>query len=358
MTRRSSACWNRRQFLYLAAGALGGATLHACAQTSQQTTTAPSEAATPSGATPTASSASVAIVTWIGYTPIYIAQAKGFYKELGLDLDLKNFSSNPEARTAFAAGQVDGLSTVPSEAVLLASNGKDYRVPYVVDTSNGGDGILARKKIADVAAFKGQKIAVEKNGVSHFFLLEVLSDAGLSEKDVQLIDLPPDAAAAAYQTNKVDIAVTYAPFLFTSNEAQPDGRIIFDSSMLKLPTAIADVILFDTAFTQQNPAAVQAFVQGSAKGLEFLNTNRQEGLEIAGKELSLKPDELEEQLKGVRLASLEDNVNMLNNPDSNLYLLKPFSNLVGFMSEMGQIKTEPDTSKLLEPQFVVKANGG
>ncbi|HIK56748.1 MAG TPA: ABC transporter substrate-binding protein [Synechococcales cyanobacterium M55_K2018_004] len=360
MTRSPSFRWSRRQALYLLSGALGGLTLHACTPaTNSETASSPtsSPTAATAGSSPTAATARLAMVTWIGYVPIYIALEKGFYKELGLELEKVVFGSNPEANTAFLAGQVDGVTTVPSEAVLMAANGKDFRAVYVIDTSNGGDSILARNKFPDVQSFKGQRVALERNGVSHFFFLEVLSQAGLKESDVQIINLTPDAAAAAYQAGNVEIAVTYAPFLFSANEAQKDGRIIFDSSMLKLPTAIADVAIFDTTFVEQNPAAIAAFVRGSLKGLEYFEANRPEGLEIAGKELGLTPAELDEQLKGVKFATLEDNVNMLSNPDSNLYLLKPFTNLVGFMQETGQIKTEPDLSQLLAPQFVLKARG-
>lgn len=340
----SQSGWNRRQVLYLLSGAIGGLTLHACGRST--------ESAAPTTATTPALSASLGTVTWIGYTPIYIAQEKGFYQEQGLDLKIQVFNSGSEAIAAFAAGRTDGLSLVPSEAVQLAANGKDYRVIYVIDTSNGADGILARKSITSIADFKGKQIAVEKGGVSHFFLLQVMTEAGLKESDVSLVNLDPSAAAAAYQAGKVDVAVTYAPFLFTSNQAQSDGRIIYDSSKLSTPTAIADLLIFDTKFIGQNPQAIEAFIKGNVKALEFFNSNRQEGLEIASKQLGLKPAELDEQLKGVRLMDLPSNVKMLSDPASNLYMLKPLTAMVDFLKGQGQINKTPDVSGVLEPKFV------
>jgi NitT/TauT family transport system substrate-binding protein len=341
--------WSRRQALCLLSGAIGSLTLHACGQSSESGSTSSS----PSTAASNPTSASLAMVTWIGYSPIYIAKEKGFYQDFGLDLKIQVFNSGSEAIAAFSAGRTDGLSLVPSEAVTVAARGKDYRVVYVIDTSNGGDGILARKSIPDIASFKGKQIAVEKGGVSHFFLLQAMADVGLKESDVTLVNLAPDAAAAAYQAGKVDIAVSYAPFLFTANEGQKDGRIIYDSSMLKTPTAIADLIIFDTAFTQKQPGAIEAFIRGNLKGLDFLKTNPQEGLAIAAKQLGLTPAELEGQLKGVKLADLDSNVQMLSKPDSNLYVLKPMTDLVGFLKNQGQIDKDPSLSSILEPKFVL-----
>ena len=339
---KSGKGWHRRQVLHLLSGTIAGLSLHACASSSSR-----------SGSSPAANTAaSIAIVTWVGYAPLYIAQDKGFYQEFGLDLTMQVFGSGAEAIAAFTAGRTNGLSLVPSEAITVAANGKDFRVVYVVDTSNGGDGILARNQIADIAGFKGQRIAVEQGGVSHFFLLQAIADAGLQEADVTLINLAPDAAATAYQAGKVDIAVSYAPFLFTANTAQPDGRIIYDSSQLKLPTAIADLLIFDTQFTEQNPAALEAFIRGSLKGLEFLETNRDEGLAIAAKQLGLSPRELNEQLKGVKLTDLQANVEMLGNANSNLYLLNPMNELASFLQTQGKIQQAPNVSNALEPKFV------
>jgi NitT/TauT family transport system substrate-binding protein len=343
--------WSRRQILYLFSGVAGSLTFHACNRSTEISSSNPSSTAS------TELTATVGIVTWIGYAPLYIAQEKGFYQELNLNLDLKVFNSGAEAIAAFTAGQVDGISLVPSEAVTLAANDKDYRVVFVVDTSNGGDGILARNSVKDIADFKGRQIAVETGGVSHFFLLEVMTEAGLQESDVALVNLTPDAAAAAYQAGKVDIAVTYAPFLFTANAGQSDGRIIYDSSQLQIPTAIADLIIFDTDFTQTSPQAVESFIRANLKGLDFLNTNPDEGLAIAAKSLGLTPEELQDQLNGVKLANLDDNINMLNHPDSNLYLLTPLTAIANFLAGQEQISEVPDLTNLLDPQFVLAIKG-
>ena len=57
--------------------------------------------------------ASMAITTWIGNTPMMIAQEKGFFKELGLELDIKLFDTVAQAFPAYTAGQLDGIAPGP-----------------------------------------------------------------------------------------------------------------------------------------------------------------------------------------------------------------------------------------------------
>ena len=58
-----------------------------------------------------------------------------------------------------------------SETVLMADKGKDFKVVMIQDNSQGGDGILARNSVADIADFKGKRVAVEQGAVGHFFLV-------------------------------------------------------------------------------------------------------------------------------------------------------------------------------------------
>lgn len=345
MNSRKHQLWTRRQALWMMTGAAAGVGLHAC-------TKAPETASTQTTSTADAApmSASIAITTWIGTTPLYIAQEKGFFKDLGLDLKIRVFDTVAQAFPAFTSGQVEGLAPVTSEAVTLAARGVDYRVVVVEDTSLGADVILARNSIASVKDFKGKKIAVEQGGIGHFFVLQVLAEAGLTAKDVTLLNTPPDAAAAAFQAGNVEIAYSYSPFSDKAIAAQKDGRVIYSSK--QKPTAIADLYIFNTKFVESNPKAVAAFVEGNFKGLEFLKTNPKEGLAIMAKRLSITPEELETQLKGIQIPDLAMNAEMLGNPQSDLYLLKPMTELAQFLKEQGQIQTVPDLSKVLDPQFV------
>ena len=333
----SSRLLTRRQAMWFTTGAIASAGLHACAKPPAPVV---SETAT----------LSVGITTWIGNTPLYIAIEKGFFKELGLDVKPQVFETVAAGFPAFLAGKLDGLAPVSSEAVALAAQGSDFKIVVAEDTSVGADVIMARNSIASIKDFKGKKIGTELGGIGHFFVLQILAEAGLTEKDVTLINTPPDVAAVAYQKGDLEIAYSYSPFSDKALKAQKDGRIIYSSK--QMPTAIADLYIFSTAFIQANPKAVAAFVAGNFKGLEFLKTNSKEGLDIMAKQLKITPDELAEQLKGIQMPDVATNVAMLGDPTSEISLLKPLTNLATFLKGQGKIATAPDMAKYLDPQFV------
>lgn len=334
--------WTRRQALRLIAGAASSIGLHACTQSARITS-----ASTPTDLT----SASFAVTNWIGNSALYIAEEKNFFKDAGLDLSVRSFGTVAESFPAYSVGQLQGVAPVTSEVVSLAADEVNYRIVAVMDTSVGADAILARNSVSSIKDFKGRQVAVQKGGVGHFFLLQILASAGVKEEDVKIIDTTPEAGAAAYQAGDVEIAYTYAPYIEKAQTIQKDGRVIFDSS--KMPTAIADLYTFSTDFIESNPEAVQGFVNGIFKSLDLMQTNPREALAIAAKRFEMQPDELATQLKGIRLPDLKTNQKMLGDPTSDLYMLKPMTAMAEFLKKHGQIQTMPDLSKFIDPQFVM-----
>ena len=333
--------YSRRRALQFLAGASTGLLLHACGQSGSQSS---------SNTGTEQMSLSIGFVTWIGMTPLHIALEKGFFRDLGLDLKPQTFGTNTDLNAAFLAGQLDASTPVTSAAVLTASKGKDFRIVLVQDNSVGGDGILARNSIKSIKAFKGQKIAVEKGAVSHFFLLQVLAEAGLTEADVTLVNADVTTATSAYQSGQVDIAVAYAPFLQQANEAQPDGRVIYDTA--KMPTAISDFYIFDQAFAEANPKAVEAFVTGIFQGRDFLEQNPEEGLALAAKALETTPDALAADLKGVELPDAQANLKLLDASQGESPVVTSLQNMADFMIAQKQVESVPNLAQFVEPKFV------
>lgn len=340
MTELCSNSITRRQTLQFVTGVIATVGLHAC-----------TKASTPS----TSSATNIGRITmgsppWIGNAPLHIAIKKGFFKDLGLDFKLQIFETAAAGFPAFLSGKLEGLAPVSSEAVALAARGSDFKIVLVEDISIGADVILARNSIGSLKDVKGKKIGAEIGALGHFFVLQVLNQAGLSEKDVTIVNTPPDAAAAAFQRGDLEVAYSYSPFSDQALKAQKDGRVIFSSK--QLPGAIADLYLFPTQFIQSSPKAVAAFVEGHFKGLEFLNTNPKEGLAIAAKPLNITPDELAQQLKGIQIPDIATNVEMLGNPNSDVSMLKSLNYLANFLKTQGKVPSVPEMSKMLDPQFV------
>jgi len=340
----------RRKLIGLMGGLAGGLALHGCQAPASNSTAGESSGS----ATEDRETITVGVVPWIGYAPLYVAEAKGFFD--GITVESKTFSSNGDNLASFASGNLTAQAATNPEVVAQAARNIDYRIVMMADSSLGGDGILARSSIADIADFKGQKVGVEIGSTSYYFLLQVLKENGLTIDDIEAVNITADASAAAYQAGTIDIAVTYQPFLASANEAQPDGRTIIDTAAL--PTAILDVYLFQADFVENNPEKVQAFVNGILQARAFIESSGEEAAEIIGDKLEVDPSEVAAQLGDVDLTSLEDNQKILTGEGASQSLAENLVTLSDFLVAQDEIEAPlaiEEVEKLIDPSFVQAA---
>jgi NitT/TauT family transport system substrate-binding protein len=268
---------------------------------------------------PTAnSSASAPIVSatnnWVGYSGHHVAVGKRFFAEQGLNVQDQFFQSNTEQITAFLAGKVDVAWLTSGDAVQMAAKDPTIKIIYLVDYSNGSDGILGRG-IKSPQEAKGKTVGRENVLFERILLQAYLQKAGLTEQDVTIKDLAAADAAAAFAAKQVDIAVTYEPYL-TNAAKQGGGEVIFSTKDTNL---IADVVVVRDSMIRARKADLQVYFKAVDKAVKLLNANDPDALKISGVKLGVPAEEVKQQLLGAKLFNLDDNKAFAfdkNNPKS------------------------------------------
>ena len=162
---------------------------------------------------------------WGGWAPI-IAANNGFtpnkdsvfYKEYGFMVDLKLIDDPVAARDAFASGQSHVLwGTLDMMALFGPGLSRDSRTAPIVfqqiDWSNGGDGIAVRSYINEAKDLKGKTITLAQNSPSHYYILSVLTDAGIqpSEVNFKFTSTAFEAAKGLVDNSSIDACVSWSP---------------------------------------------------------------------------------------------------------------------------------------------------
>src|SRR5687767_6804339 len=220
----------------------------------------------------------VGINTWAGHAPGIVfnngmdPNAGSQYKtKYGMDVKFVLIEDPSQKLAAFRTGQVDIMwNTIDNwarEASILALENQQAKSIIMQDWSRGGDGIVARSSIKSIEDLKGRKIACTQFTPSHFLLLYLLAQSGLSpadragvEKNIIFTQDAP-AAAAMFKARQVDAAVTWEPDLSGAVTARGDEAHVLVS------TTAASAIIADTLCARQDiieraPDTVRNFVHG------------------------------------------------------------------------------------------------
>jgi NitT/TauT family transport system substrate-binding protein len=228
-----------------------------------------------------------AVNVWAGWAPIVWANqghkagkvwkdAKG--GEFQVELVL---ADDPVAMgNTVANGDVHiGWATVDMLPLIIERLKKDPRtMPRVyqqIDWSNGGDGIVVRNAIKDVADLRGKTVVLAQNSPSHYFLLNMLQNGGVNPSEVKM-KFTKDAfqAAQAYNQN-ADIAgvVTWAPDIYTLTENPKSGNKMLVSTQTA-NKLIADVWFARADFGRDNPEIIEGIVRGILDATEDLKSDQ------------------------------------------------------------------------------------
>jgi len=266
----------------------------------------------------------VAINTWAGHAPGIVANggldpgaATSLYKkQFGLDVKFVLLEDPAAKLAAFRNGDVDIMwNTVDNwarEASILAEQNQKARSVIMQDWSRGGDGIVSLNSISSIEGLKGKKIACTQFTPSHFLLLYLLSQSGLSAEDRAAVekniiftqDAP--AAAAMFKAKQVDAAVTWEPDLSGAVTARESEAHVLVS------TTAATNIIADTLVARQDiidsaPETVRDFVHGWFEGIEMMRKDPASSYAVVGKALKLDNETVSGMLSGLKLTAFADN---------------------------------------------------
>lgn len=160
----------------------------------------------------------IATVPTIASTSTYIADAKGYFRDAGIDAEIQNIDSVSTAMPLLASGRVQ-----VAQGGLAAAfwNGVAQAMPVIMAFEGGSTplnhhillGMGAKDKIKTIADLKGHPVALNAPGsIIGYDLYKVLGSAGLSSKDVDIKYISFPQMGVALQNGAVDAAVDVLPF--------------------------------------------------------------------------------------------------------------------------------------------------
>jgi NitT/TauT family transport system substrate-binding protein len=226
----------------------------------------------------------IGLVTWIGYGPFYIAQEKGFFKENGIDVILERIEGDAERWAAIASGKTDGSCLTVDCTIVLRSRDVPVKIVMAIDSSYGGDGIVAVKDIKTVEDLKGRQVAFPTGLPSHLFLYQALTEHNMKMSDIKPIIMDADKAGASFAAGQVEAAVTWEPWLSKARE-MVNGHILIDSK--QLPGYIEDVLFVREEVISKRPDDLKALIKAWYKAVDFVKSNPDEAYIIIGKAFGL-----------------------------------------------------------------------
>ena len=218
---------------------------------------------------------------------IWMAQARGFFKEENLQVTVRWLSSGNDALRAFEDGREGkpgaGDFVVVNE--LLAVNfwqtaAADFAVIAALARDADGYVAVAGKEVATPQALRGKSVATQLGSTSAWFLGEYLRAHGMSERDIAVRNVTPDAISS-WDPDKGDVAAVFVREPYGARVLTTQG-----SRVHRLTTArgyMSGYLVVGTweRYLRDHPGVAERFLRALDKGRRYAEEHKAEVVQFA-----------------------------------------------------------------------------
>ena len=271
-----------------------------------------------------------------GTTPIVVAVKKGFCEKLGLDIDMKMFTSGGVAAQSFIAGQGDWVVTGDWPAVRTWLSTQKNADPIVglfpaaqyTDLSV----VVSKSSITKAADFKGKTMGVWLGTTSEFFAAKYLDSQGIPLNDVTYKNIKPAEMVVALDRGDIDGFTIWQPFGWRAEEVSgkkvhilSTGKGFFTEYMV---TSTRESLL------KNDPDAVSALIKCTQQGADYAVSHPDDASKIVAAQFKIPVDKVKQMV-----------VVQNFDPTYNASFRKAMDELNAFMISKGKSKEKVNWSK-------------
>jgi aliphatic sulfonates family ABC transporter substrate-binding protein len=220
------------------------------------------------------------------------ASGSGLLEKQGLEVKMIPFPAGPAMLPALAAAEIDIAWMGEFPAVTGYSNGMPIEILMMerLDFTNVRLVVAPNSGVTNVQGLKGKRVAVSVGSTSHNHLLRALSQAGLKQDEVTIVNLTPANMTPAFAAGQVDAAFTWEPNIGLMEKS--GGRVIATTRSLGMITG--GIWVARQAFTKESPETVQAFLRAWREAQRAYAANPQTVRQFEAKRVNQTPQEFDE----------------------------------------------------------------
>lgn len=242
---------------------------------------------------------------WPGFTIFEVAKQKEWFKEAGVDVELVWFDYLPSL-DAFAAGKVDAVTVVATDALVNGANGAKSKIIAILDYSDGSDMIIGKQGIESIKDLKGQKVGIEVTLVEHLLLLEALKQNGMTQSDVEIVNTATNETPQTLGSGKVAAVGSWYPVSSQALKQVPGSKKLFTSADAK--GLIYDVLAVNPVSFAQRKDDWAKVVKIFYKCVDYISdpATRDDAIKIMAARAGADFEEYAKNVPGTRFLTLAE----------------------------------------------------
>jgi NitT/TauT family transport system substrate-binding protein len=221
------------------------------------------------------------------HSPLFLGVQRGWYRDEGVDLDIRDGRGSGPTINLVAAGQADvGYVDLTSLVLAVAKGVPAKAIAMLIRTSGQGVIVAKGSGLARPEDFRGKEIITNSSSTEAAFFKGFLATAGMTERDVKLVGVDSAAKESSILLGRGDAAVAPLPYLKSLLAGKRDFDFV---SFAAFGVDLLDngLVAGETAIRTKGPA-LKAFLAVTARSYQYAVDGHVK--EAVGAMIAMRPD--------------------------------------------------------------------
>lgn len=291
--------------------------------------------------------------TWTGFAPVLVAIDKGYFKDLGLNVEMKFEDDRTNVLAAYARGDIEvDMRTIGEHQGRPRDESTPGVIIGTIDKSVGGDGVISSGDISSAADLKGKTVAVEPNIAARLLLQIELKKVGLGLNDLDVKEIATADTVSVFSDSSIAAVGTYQPFLSQALTANPtrNGKILISSKDYPI---VIDIITARQDDLAANPKKYQNFLKGVYQAIDFYKQDPAAFLALAAPHFNLSAQEIKASIdSSLSYTDLTEAKRLIGTKEQPGELFATFDEVMQLNLENGAAEAKLDSKKQIDPSVL------
>ena len=222
----------------------------------------------------------------VNYEPFIIANELGYFKEAGLNVQVKLVPGGIHAAEALITGSADAGAMGDAPAVILISRKAPVKIVARYGKGEKIHRLLTKSEIRTSEDLKGKRLGIQAGSSTHGGFLLWAESRGLEINDVKIVPLNPLDIPAAMQTNQIDAMAGSEPW--PTNVENLCGDMVHElDDFSGFGNGFPHVLVVTKRLVDNYPEAVMKLIHVLEKAITYLIEHPDQAVEITSRHIGL-----------------------------------------------------------------------
>jgi NitT/TauT family transport system substrate-binding protein len=205
---------------------------------------------------------------------LYVADAKGYFAEQGLNVEFVRFDGGAAMMAPLATGQIEVAGSSGINVAMFNAMARELPIILVADNTYDGkqDILMARTDLRDQirrpADLRGRRVAINAQGsILQYILGKALERDGLTLNDVDVQFVPFPEMRVALENRAVDAIVQVEPFATLIEQAGVGYKWLNGFDVVPDPVIQVAATMYNRDWAANNPAQARGFAVALLRGI-------------------------------------------------------------------------------------------